>query len=626
MIDLKYGGNNLSLLNTIYHNPKKYDGKKYSDALTLVYKDNDTGKKYQEFIEHPEYEYFRYKEGIEIPEYPELCIPADKVEPVRCKYINLEKEIAQATDNLDFFYDNISNGDRYENRRLHSHTTLFNSDMHIEEFYRYKFAQRYGINNMRITKSYLDIEADTIDMKGDFPEMGECPINAVSYFDQANNKMYTFLLRNKENPLIEQFENKLKTNIGKFFKTLRSTIEDTVNGHKNVLRYELDKIDFELFFFDDEVELIADLFRCINTIKADFVLAWNMGFDMPYIIERLKKMGIDPASVISTDEFSIKEARYYVDERNAGMPAERGDNATVSSYSVYLDQMVHFASRRKGQSAVKSFSLDYIGTMIAGVNKLDYSHLTTDIAQFPYLDYELFVIYNIMDVLVQKCIEDRVRDVDYVYNKTVMNNSRYNKCHRNTIYLKSRGTSEFNRHGYIIGNNTNIDTPKVGFSGGLVADPLLNEPNGKVMNGVRTDIRANATDYDYKSLYPSMIREFNIAPNTQIGKIVIENSVFANENVFNDADFDRGGSFIDDFTSRNYLILCSRWFGMANYLDLTKDIIEYYQTKSKYFVNAKPRNIDGLRYGVHMTDKARIPVAFDRPQRSPIQFNRGAKI
>lgn len=620
MIELKHGGNNLSLLNTIYHSPKKYDGKKYTDALTLVYKDNDTGEKYQEFIEHPEYEYFKYKDGV-APEYNELCIKADKLEPVRCKYIELEKQIAKDTDNLDFFYDNVSNNNRYENRRLHSHTTLFNSDMHVEEFYRYKFAQKYGINNMRLTKSYLDIEADTINMKGDFPEMGECPINAISYFNQDTNKMYTFLLRNDSNPLIAEFENKLKETPGLFFDKLRSTIESAMNGYKNVLRYELDKIDFELFFFDNEIELILELFNYINSIKPDFVLAWNMGFDIPYIIERLKALGIDPSSVICGEEFKIKESRYYVDERNGSDFAERGDIGTISSYSVYLDQMIHFASRRKGQSKLKSHSLDYIGGIIAGVNKLDYSHLTTDIAQFPYLDYELFAIYNIIDVLVQKCIEDKVRDIDYVYSKTVMNNSRYNKCHRNTIYLKSRGTSEFNKHGYIIGNNVNIDTPKVGFSGGLVADPQLNEPNGRIMNGVRTNIRANATDYDYKSLYPSMIREFNIAPNTQIGKILIENSVFANENRFNDVDFDRGGSFIDDFTSRNYLILCSRWFGMANYLDLTKDIIEYYQTKANYFVNIKPRDEFGNRYPVHMNDKCRIPVSFREDQRMPIYFN-----
>lgn len=55
-------------------------------------------------------------------------------------------------------------------------------------------------------------------MKGDFPELGECPINAVSYIYE--NKIRSFLLRNDKNKLIDEFENELKSDHKKLFKEL----------------------------------------------------------------------------------------------------------------------------------------------------------------------------------------------------------------------------------------------------------------------------------------------------------------------------------------------------------------------------------------------------------------------
>lgn len=617
MLKMHNEHNNLSFLNSIYHRPRKNESGKYEDAITLVYKDNSSNTKYQETIYNPEYEYFMINEGEEVPHHNLLFIEKDKVQPVLVPYLNLEKDIAERTGNLEFFYENIKSGNRYDNRFLHTHTSVFRSDMNIEDYYMYKFNERYGINDMSITKSYLDIEADVIDMVGDFPELGECPINAVTVIDGTSTNVYTFLLRNPDNPLIEKLETSLKSNPNIFFNKLRNTIIDTVNGKKNELVYGLDKLQYQIFFYDNELELINDIFNIINTTMPDFVLAWNMGFDIPYIIERLKKLGVAPESVICHKDFDIKVCNYYVDERRINEFAERGDNATISSYSVYLDQLIHFASRRKGRSLFQSYALDSIGQAIAGVKKLDYSHITTDIGQLPYKDYETFVIYNIIDTIVQKCIEAKTDDIGYVYNKSIMNNTRYNKCHRNTIYLKNRGTREFNNNGLIIGNNANLTNTKSKYKGGLVADPLLNEPNGLKLHGVPTTLYDNCVDYDYKSLYPSMMREFNIAPHTQIGKIHMDDMVVDNENMFNDEDYDRSGAFIEDLISKNFLVLLSRWFKLGTYAELYNDIVYYYSNINKKYPNINKITKDGHVIPIGYIKSVR-PVRFDKDTINPI--------
>ena len=91
--------------------------------------------------------------------------------------------------------------------------------------------------------------------------------------------------------------------------------------------------------------------------------------------------------------------------------------------------------------------------------------------------------------------------------------------------------------------------------------------------------------------------EFNIAPNTQIGKIIIQHTIWADENKYNLHHFDRGGKFLDDFQSQNWIEICHRWFGLADYGTLYDDIIEYFQTHFSY----QPLNIidnNGLINGI----------------------------
>ena len=72
----------------------------------------------------------------------------------------------------------------------------------------------------------------------------------------------------------------------------------------------------------------------------------------------------------------------------------------------------------------------------------------------PWLDYITFVLYNIFDVIVQKCIEYKTQDLEYIFAKCIVNNTSYKKGHRQTVYLINRMTKEFDKLGFVIGNNT----------------------------------------------------------------------------------------------------------------------------------------------------------------------------
>lgn len=592
MITGRKPGDNITLMNTIFFRERTEEGKSI-EHLGIVYKDCDTGIKYKEELVNPDYEFYMVKPEKRKP-YPQFFVPIEDVTSVSVPNQNLLKEIANATGNLDFFYENIKNGNRYENNKLHAHPDILSSDTHIEDHYRARFNKLYKNEPCRISKSFFDIETDTKEIGYEFPQPGQCPINAVSAIMQDTKTVYSFILRNNDNPLIEEFEKEVMS--GTIYSELADFVVDLVGGPAKAEYYKLTDLNFKFLFYDEEIQLIADLFKMINTIKPDFLLAWNMAFDIPYIIERIRTLGYDPADIICHPDFYNKMCFYYIDQMTNEL-AERGDYASISSYTVFIDQMIHFASRRKGRQKYLKYNLDYIGEQVAGVRKLDYKHITTILGELPYKDFKTFIMYNIGDTIVQYCIEYKTSDVEYVFTKCNMNNTRYHKCHRQTVYLTNRGAKEFYKQGFIIGNNTNRFNPKPTekFPGAFVADPtLLNDYSKVKINGRAVNIFDLLMDFDYASLYPSVYRQLNVAPNTLIGMVILNEPIHNKENKCKDTQWSRAGAFMEDMQSQVWLEFCARWFNFPRYEQLYDTVIYYFATQQWAYNGLRKYDSEGL--------------------------------
>ena len=93
----------------------------------------------------------------------------------------------------------------------------------------------------------------------------------------------------------------------------------------------------------------------------------------------------------------------------------------------------------------------------------------------------------------------------------------------------------------------------------------------------------------YSSLYPSIILENNIAPNTQVGRIIIEDpddpnrkfslcehpDMFASDD--SDAKYSRGGEFLENLMSGNPLEFGRRWLGLGDIYQVLEDIREFFK-------------------------------------------------
>lgn len=493
-------GYDLTLMECFYQKKARdCDGNWVKDKLILVYKDNIAKKSKVEIIEEPEYTFFKVNDNIVI-DHNLLFIEKEKVHPITVKFNRLEKEIAKETGTIDIFDTNIRNRNFQENRKIHVLKSIFSSDIAIEDYYRLLFSRKFKNDVCPISKAYFDIEVDGLHAKGDFPELGECPINAISFLDEKHEEIHSFLLRNYDNPLIEELENKIEN--GEFgYKEINEFVTEAIGGKKMLRRYGMENMKYQVHFFDDEIEMLQCFFALVHKYAPDFIMGYNSsGFDLQYIIHRIYALGKEPADIMADQSWPIRIVRHYVDEKNLSMFAERGDYTFISGTTVWLDQLIQFASRRKSKyGSFSSFKLDDIGQLIAKVHKLDYSYITHQIEKLPYLNFIIFMLYNIFDVVVQKCIEHKTEDLEYIFAKCIMNNTSYRRGHRQTVYLINRMTSEFEKMGYIIGNNVNKwnEKPKDKFLGALVHDPIRTDNYAKiVIDGIPIFVVDNLQDFD----------------------------------------------------------------------------------------------------------------------------------
>lgn len=561
MIKHRKKGDNISIVSTEYHRGD-YSANDKNDYMTIVYKDLDTGLKYKEEITNPTYEYY-----MALPDkrtsYPRAFAKINDLERIEVPYKDLEKDIATRLKLLDWFYDNIRTKNQKDNKKIHLHPDLFNSDMNIEDHYRFRFDKLYENNSYNPTKAFFDIETDTFYLPNGFYRDGEAPINAISLILKDNKKIFVFLLRNKNNPQIEEFERGIKNkSIG---NELTDFICDAVDIDNNPKYKEIKEFKISFMFYDeeDEIKLIKDFFNAINVFKPDYALAWNMAFDVPYIIQRIIKLGYDPTDIICHPDFKHKIVSYFVDNRTNDF-AEKCDYAQISSYTVFIDQLIQFASIRKGRTKFTSYKLDDIGNIIAKVRKLDYKNITLDLRELPYKNYKTFVFYNIMDTIVQYCIEAVCNDIDYVCMKSLINNTRQSKVHRQTVYLSNRAIKIYYKQGLIAGNNINkFNTKPENYSGAFVADPKMITDDNKVkLYGNPIYVYNNAIDSDFSSLYPSIIRQYLIIAYNIIGK------------VSGDEDMNSFGEY---YIYNAPLSFCVKYFKLSGYTELYHEVEEFFK-------------------------------------------------
>jgi DNA polymerase elongation subunit (family B) len=231
-------------------------------------------------------------------------------------------------------------------------------------------------------------------------------------------------------------------------------------------------------------------FWCKN--HPDIVTGWNVKFfDIPYLMNRMR-------FIFDNDTINKMSPWNYVNADRVQMGNKNSQFWNILGVSVldYFDLYKKFTYVRQ-----ESYKLNYIAKVELGEQKLDNPYET--FKDFYTKDYQRFVEYNIQDVELVDRLEDKMRLIelcltmayDYKVNYTdVYSQVRcwdtliYNHLLKKNIIIPPREDHE-------------KDTQ---YEGAYVKDPQL---------GLHEWI----VSFDLNSLYPHLIMQYNISPETFIG-------------------------------------------------------------------------------------------------------------
>lgn len=266
---------------------------------------------------------------------------------------------------------------------------------------------------------------------------------------------------------------------------------------------ELVKDIDNVFIFQNEVDLFDAFFSLID--DADVLTGWNSEiYDIPYLVNRVTRI----MSKDDTRRFCLLNQ----------LPRQKIINRFGKSELTYeLSGRVHMdylqLYKKYNYEQRHSYKLDYIGEMEVGENKTQYEG-TLD--QLFNRDWRKFIVYNRQDTLLVYKIHAKLKFLDLanqlahentVLLKTVMGSvamieqAIINEAHNRNLIVQDKSNDRKDDY-----NETDDDEEDITAAGAYVATPK---------RGMHEWVAA----CDINSLYPSVIRAVNMAPETIIGQL-----------------------------------------------------------------------------------------------------------
>jgi DNA polymerase elongation subunit (family B) len=155
----------------------------------------------------------------------------------------------------------------------------------------------------------------------------------------------------------------------------------------------------------------------------------------------------------------------------------------------------------------ESYSLNHIANVVLGDKKLDYSEVGS-LRDLYDEDYQMFVDYNIKDVELIERMEDKLGLITLVLTMSYLGGVNYSDTLGTTAIWDSiifRRLAR-NKTAVMPSNNSKSDT----YPGGYVKDPQV---------GMHDWVMS----FDLNSLYPNLIIQYNMSPETLVRQSVVPN-------------------------------------------------------------------------------------------------------
>jgi DNA polymerase elongation subunit (family B) len=260
-------------------------------------------------------------------------------------------------------------------------------------------------------------------------------------------------------------------------------------------KFKTDDLNTHYVECKDEYELIQKFLSCWQALDLDIVTGWNIEFfDIPYLVNRIKLL------------FNDKEAKRLspwkiLDEKIIEFRGKENQSYNPFGLSV-LDYYQLYRKFTFGNQ--ESYKLDFISQIELGEKKIDYSEYG-NLLELYKNNYQKFIEYNIHDCVLVDRLDDKLKFLEQVmalaYDAKVNFQDTMTTVRSWDIII----------HNYLLEQGIVIPQFKKqpdfdSLVGGYVKEPKIGLSNWVV-------------SFDLNSLYPHLIMQYNISPETFVTRL-----------------------------------------------------------------------------------------------------------
>jgi DNA polymerase elongation subunit (family B) len=254
--------------------------------------------------------------------------------------------------------------------------------------------------------------------------------------------------------------------------------------------YTVKREDNKYIKCHDEKHLLHRFLQFWQSADPDIITGWNIRFfDIPYLVNRMRKLLGEKQTKNFSPAGIIKEHIQTVFNREQ-TEYELCGITTLDYLEVY---------KKFTYSQQESYRLDHIAHVELGERKLDYSEVDS-LYQLYETDYEKFIDYNIKDVELVNQIEEKMKLLDMVIALAYDAKVNYIDTFKQVRMWDVLINNYLLEKGVIVPPKKEVDK-KTQFAGGYVKAPQV---------GMHDWVMS----FDLASLYPHLIMQYNISPET----------------------------------------------------------------------------------------------------------------
>ena len=254
--------------------------------------------------------------------------------------------------------------------------------------------------------------------------------------------------------------------------------------------YQHSRDDVEYRVFWKEEDMLKDFLAWWAQNTPDILTGWNVKlFDVPYICRRVERIlsskymkSLSPWNKVYEKEVEIKGRNQFV-----------YDIIGVSVLD-YLDLYQKFTYTNQ-----ESYRLDHIASVELGQKKLDHSEFET-FKDFYTQDWQKFVTYNIHDVELVDRLEDKMKLIDLAVNLAYDAKVNFEDVYYQVRMWDSIIYNYLTPKGIVVPPNERNDKDAK-YAGAYVKEPV-------------PGLYEWVVSFDLNSLYPHLIMQYNISPET----------------------------------------------------------------------------------------------------------------